>query len=57
MRALGAASEIGARGIVLHARDEDARSFYEHFGLEESPITQRLMMLPFSEVERTLASS
>jgi GNAT superfamily N-acetyltransferase len=37
IRTAGAADTIGARALVVHAKDETARSFYEHFGFEPSP--------------------
>ena len=37
MRTAGAAGMIGARALLVHAKDERARSFYEHFGIEPSP--------------------
>jgi GNAT superfamily N-acetyltransferase len=36
-RAARAADEIGARAILVHAKDDEARSFYEHFDFEPSP--------------------
>lgn len=32
LRALQAAEIAGIRAIVVHAKDQAARSFYEHFG-------------------------
>ena len=37
IRTAGAADTIGARALLVHAKDETARSFYEHFGFEPSP--------------------
>ena len=36
-RASGAADTIGARALLVHAKDDKARRFYEHFGFEPSP--------------------
>lgn len=36
-RAGSAAREIGARAVLVHAKDEEARAFYEHFDFEPSP--------------------
>ena len=45
VRAAGAASAIGARAVLVHARDERARTFYEHFGFEPSPSDPLHLML------------
>lgn len=37
MRTLTAAETIGVRALLVHAIDEDARTFYRHHGLEPSP--------------------
>jgi GNAT superfamily N-acetyltransferase len=37
IRTAGAADMIGAWALLVHAKDETARSFYEHFGFEPSP--------------------
>lgn len=37
LRSAGAAEVIGARAVLVHARDEKAKSFYEHFNFEASP--------------------
>ena len=36
-RAVAAAEEIGARAVLVHAKDEEARVFYEKFDFESSP--------------------
>lgn len=36
-RAGSAANEIGARAVLVHAKDEEAKAFYEHFDFEPSP--------------------
>ena len=37
LRAAKAADTIGARALLVHAKDDSARSFYEHFAFEASP--------------------
>jgi GNAT superfamily N-acetyltransferase len=37
IRTARAADTIEARALLVHAKDESARSFYEHFGFEASP--------------------
>lgn len=36
-RTASAADEIGARAILVHAKDDEARAFYRHFDFEPSP--------------------
>jgi GNAT superfamily N-acetyltransferase len=36
-RAAQAADTIGARAMLVHAKDDSARAFYEHFNFEASP--------------------
>ena len=46
-----AASEIaGARGVVAHAIDDAAVSFYERHGFVRSPLGERIMLLPIETV-------
>ena len=35
LRALQAADIAGVRALVVHAKDENARSFYQHYGFED----------------------
>lgn len=44
-RSLHAADEIGARAIIVDAATEGARSFYEQYGFERSPISEFKLML------------
>lgn len=37
LRALSASQSIGIRAVIVHAKDDVARSFYEHFGFEPMP--------------------
>jgi GNAT superfamily N-acetyltransferase len=37
LRAASAADAIGARAVLVHAKDEDAARFYAHFDFEASP--------------------
>lgn len=37
IRTASAADTIGARALLVHAKDNDAKSFYEHFDFEPSP--------------------
>lgn len=37
LRVLGAAEGVGIRALLVHAKDEKARAFYEHFNFEPLP--------------------
>jgi GNAT superfamily N-acetyltransferase len=37
IRTASAAATIGARALLVHAKDDGAKSFYEHFNFEPSP--------------------
>jgi len=45
IRIARAADIVGARAVLVHAIDEPARKFYEHFGFEASPIHELQLML------------
>jgi GNAT superfamily N-acetyltransferase len=45
LRIMAAAETVGARAVLVHAIDEQARKFYEHFGFERSPIDEFELML------------
>ena len=45
LRAINGAEVIGGRVIFVHAIDDAARIFYEHFGFEPSPVEQSVLML------------
>lgn len=45
LRIMAAADTVGARAVLVHAIDEQARKFYEHFGFERSPIDEFELML------------
>jgi GNAT superfamily N-acetyltransferase len=49
-----AADIVGARAVIVHAIDEQARNFYEHFGFEPSPIHQLQLMLLMKDLRRAL---
>src|SRR5258707_70437 len=38
LRIVHAADIIGGRAVLVHAKDKQAKLFYEHFGFEPSPI-------------------
>ncbi len=50
LRALQAADIAGLRAILVHAKDDDARAFYEHFHFVASPTDPYHLMLLIKDV-------
>jgi hypothetical protein len=44
---------LGARPILVHAKDDDAKGFHRRYGFVESPVDPLTMMMPLSSVGRT----
>ena len=55
LRVLAATDTIGARAVLVHAIDEEARKFYEHFGFERSPIDEFELMLLMKDLRAQIA--
>jgi GNAT superfamily N-acetyltransferase len=53
-RIVGAADIIGVRAVMVHAKDEAARRFYEHFDFDPSPVEPLHMFLLVKEIARLL---
>jgi len=51
-RVLAAADIIGLRAVMVHAKDETARRFYEHFDFDPSPVDPLQMFLLIKDVAR-----
>jgi len=49
-----AADIAGARALLVHAIDEDARNFYEHFGFEPSPLNDHTLMLLMKDLRASM---
>lgn len=53
-RCVSAAELVGIRAVVVHALDDEAASFYEHFGFAALANEPRTLMVPLAAVRRTL---
>ena len=51
-RTLAAADIVGIRAIMVHAKDEKARRFHEHFNFDPSPFDSLHMFLLLKEINR-----
>jgi GNAT superfamily N-acetyltransferase len=54
VRIAQAADVVGARAVLVHAIDERARSFYQHFGFEPSPVHELQLMLLMKDLRKAL---
>jgi GNAT superfamily N-acetyltransferase len=52
IRSAGAATTIGARALLVHAKDEEAREFYEHFSFDPSPSDPFHLFLLMKDLQR-----
>ena len=44
LRCVRGANEIGARAVLVHAIDTEAKAFYRHFGFEDCPVSDLHLM-------------
>lgn len=54
LRIISAADIIGGRAVLVHAKDKHAKSFYEYFGFEVSPIDKFHLYLLLKDIKKTL---
>jgi GNAT superfamily N-acetyltransferase len=54
MRAAQAADTIGIRAMLVHAIDEDAKRFYQHFNFEVTPVDPMHLMLLIKDLRALL---
>ena len=52
LRVAQAADMIGARALLVHAKDDNAKGFYEHFDFEPSPSDPYHMLLIMKDLLR-----
>lgn len=55
LRVAQAAEQIAARALLVHAKDDEARAFYEHFNFEPSPVDEMQLMLLMKDLRAALA--
>jgi len=53
-RTLTVAEIVGARALVVHALNDKAAEFYQHFGFEPSPLNERTFVLPLETIKHNL---
>ena len=55
-RTLRSAGEIGVRGLVVHALDDDATKFYLRYGFVPCPVGERTLFLAVETALRALSA-
>ncbi|AUW58050.1 GNAT family N-acetyltransferase [Sphingobium sp. SCG-1] len=53
-RVIAAGEEIGIRGIVVHAINEEARAFYLALGFAQSPTAEMTLMVSMADLKASL---
>jgi GNAT superfamily N-acetyltransferase len=51
LRAAQAADLIGCRAVLVHAKDQAARAFYQRFGFEPSPVDELHLYLLMKDIK------
>jgi GNAT superfamily N-acetyltransferase len=54
IRTLQASQYAGIRALLVHAKDDKVREFYEKFGFEPSPIDPLKLMLLIKDAKKTI---
>jgi len=49
LKALEVAQSVGVRILLVHAKDDAAKSFYVHYGFVESPLDSLTLMIPLGD--------
>jgi predicted N-acetyltransferase YhbS len=55
LRAIQAADIVGCRAVMVHAKDDGAKSFYQRFGFDPSPGNPIQLFLLMKVIKATLA--
>lgn len=53
-RAIAVSEEAGVRLLLVHAVNEEARGFYEHFGFERSPTDEKNLQMITKDIRASL---
>jgi GNAT superfamily N-acetyltransferase len=56
-RTVRSAEEIGAVAMMVHAKDGDARAFYEHWGFLPSPLHPLQLFLPLKTIRAAIVKA
>ncbi len=50
LKALEVAQSVGVRVLLIHAKDDEAKTFYSHYGYVESPFDPLVLMMLLRDV-------
>jgi GNAT superfamily N-acetyltransferase len=50
LKAIEVAQSVGVRVLLLHTKDEGAKTFYEHYGFVESPLDPLVIMMLLTNI-------
>lgn len=53
LKTLEVAQSVGVRVLLIHAKGDEAKSFYMHYGFVESPIDPLVLMMLLGELSPT----
>jgi hypothetical protein len=53
-RALAGAETVGGRAFMVHAKDEQVKTFYKKFSMEESPTNPLHLFLLFKDIRGSI---
>jgi predicted N-acetyltransferase YhbS len=56
LRAVQAAAIVGCRAVMVHAKDEAAKTFYQRFGFESSPQNPLHLFLLMKDIRASLST-
>ena len=56
-RVVAAAEIVGIRAVLVHAKNDAARRFYEHFDFDPSPVDPLQLFLLVKEIARLIKGS
>jgi len=54
LRVAGVADSVGIRALLVHAIDDAAVAFYEHFGFIRAPLDDRTLFLSMQEIRASV---
>jgi predicted N-acetyltransferase YhbS len=57
LRAVQAADIVGCRALMVHAKDDGARAFYQRFGFQPSPSDPFRLFLLMKDIKASLGVS
>ncbi len=57
LRAVAAADIVGCRAVMVHAKDKQAKTFYQRFGFETSPADPFRLFLLMKDIQASLGIS